>query len=64
MGSEDFSYYGEKIPAVFGMLGISDPAKGTDKPHHSPHFNSGDDQLAKGASLLAGFALNYLASKK
>ncbi|MFA5851492.1 MAG: M20 family metallopeptidase [Spirochaetales bacterium] len=64
MGSEDFSYYGEKIPAVFGMLGINDPAKGTDQPHHSPHFNAGDDQLAKGASLLAGFALNYLDSKK
>ena len=63
MGSEDFSYYGEKIPAVFGMLGINDPAKGTDKPHHSPHFNSGDDQLAKGAALLAGFALNFLASR-
>ena len=61
MGSEDFSYYGEKIPAVFGMLGINDPAKGTDKPHHSPHFNAGDDQLARGAALLAGFALNYLA---
>ena len=61
MGSEDFSYYGEKIPAVFGMLGINDPAKGTDKPHHSPHFNAGDDQLASGAALLAGFALNYLA---
>jgi len=60
MGSEDFSYYGERVPAVFGMLGISDPAKGTDKPHHSPHFNAGDDQLAKGAALLAGFALNYL----
>lgn len=62
MGSEDFSYYGEKIPAVFGMLGINDPAKGTDKPHHSPHFNAGDDQLAKGAALLAGFALNFLGS--
>jgi len=64
MGSEDFSYYGEKIPAVFGMLGINDPAKGTDKPHHSPHFNSGDDQLANGAALLAGFALNFLSSRK
>ncbi|HWR11356.1 MAG TPA: amidohydrolase [Rectinemataceae bacterium] len=61
MGSEDFSYYGEKIPAVFAMLGINDPAKGTDKPHHSPHFNAGDDQLARGAALLAGFALNYLS---
>jgi len=60
MGSEDFSYYGEKIPAVFGILGMADPAKGSDQQHHSPHFNSNDDVLASGASLLAGFALEFL----
>ncbi len=59
MGSEDFSYYGEKVPAAFGMLGIGDPEKGTDKPHHSPHFKANDAVLSKGAALLAGFALNY-----
>jgi len=60
MGSEDFSYYGEKIPAAFGMLGIGDPEKGTDKAHHSPHFNANDAVLAQGTALLTGFALRYL----
>ena len=63
MGSEDFSYYGEKIPATFGMLGMGDPAKGTDRQHHSPHFNVNDDVLTRGASILAGFALKYLSEK-
>lgn len=63
MGSEDFSYYGEKVPAAFGMLGIGDPDKGTDRQHHSPHFNADDDVLVKGAALLAGFALGFLNKK-
>ena len=60
MASEDFAYYGETIPAVFGMFGIGDPSKGTDRPHHSPHFNANDDILSDGAALMAGFALTYL----
>lgn len=62
MGSEDFSYYGEKVPAVFAMLGMGDPAKGSDKPHHSPHFNSNDEVLADGAAVLAGFAAKFLGA--
>ncbi|HCL79733.1 MAG TPA: amidohydrolase, partial [Synergistaceae bacterium] len=36
MGSEDFSYYGEKVPATLFFLGIADAAKGTDQQHHNP----------------------------
>ena len=64
MGSEDFSYYGEKIPATFGFLGMGDPQKGSDKPHHSPHFNSNDAVLANGAAMMAGMALEYLPGRK
>lgn len=64
MGSEDFSYYGEKIPATFGFLGMGDPQKGSDKPHHSPHFNSNDAVLANGAAMMAGMALEYLSGRK
>ncbi|MFO7850423.1 MAG: M20 family metallopeptidase [Spirochaetia bacterium] len=61
MGSEDFSYYGEKVPAVFGMLGMGDPEEGTDRTHHSPHFKTHEEVLVPGASLLSAFALNFLA---
>lgn len=60
MGSEDFSYYGEKVPAAYGVLGIGDGEKGTDKQHHSPQFAVNDDVLGLGASILAAFALSFL----
>jgi amidohydrolase len=61
MGSEDFSNYGEKIPAAFGILGMADAAKGSDQQHHSPTFAVNDDVLGLGASILAGFALTFLS---
>ena len=63
MGSEDFSFFGEKVPAAFCLLGTADPAAGTDLPHHSPRFDAGDAALTDGAALLAGFALNFLREK-
>lgn len=63
MGSEDFSFFGEKAPASFCFLGTADPAAGTDRPHHSPRFDAGDAALVDGAALLAGFAVNFLRKK-
>lgn len=56
MGSEDFSYYGEKVPATFFFLGIADAAKETDQQHHNPRFDAGDDVLGTGVAILAAFA--------
>jgi len=60
MGSEDFSYYEEKVPGTFFFLGCGNPEKGTDNQHHSPNFNVDEDVLHRGAALLAGFAWSYL----
>ena len=60
MGSEDFSYYEEKVPGTFFFLGCGNPEKGTEEQHHSPRFNVDEDVLYKGAALLAGFAWSYL----
>ena len=59
MGSEDFSYFGEKVPAAYVFLGIADETKGTHNQHHTPRFNVNDDVLADGAALLAAFADGY-----
>ena len=56
MGSEDFSYYGEKVPAAYVFLGIADETKGTGNQHHNPRFNVNDDVLPSGAAILAAFA--------
>jgi len=60
MGLEDFSNYGERIPATFVLLGMGDAAKGSDRQHHSPSFAVNDEVLGQGASILAAFALEYL----
>jgi amidohydrolase len=64
MGGEDFAFYQEKIPGGFCFVGIGNPDKGTDNPHHSPHFNVDDEVLWKGVATYAGVAWKYLVSHK
>lgn len=54
MGSEDFSYYGEKIPAAYFNLGM-----GTGAPHHSPEFHVDDAVVPLGIRFLSALALDY-----
>ncbi|MBO5493634.1 MAG: amidohydrolase, partial [Pyramidobacter sp.] len=54
MGSEDFSYYGEKVPAAYINLGM-----GTDAPHHSPGFHVDDAVIELGVKLMSALALDY-----
>jgi len=61
MGSEDFSYFQQKVPGTYFLLGTGNPDKGTDNPHHSPKFNVDDDALPLGVTALAGFAWNWLS---
>jgi len=63
MGSEDYSYFGEKVPAAYVFLGTADEAKGTGNQHHNPRFNVDDEALSKGAALLAGFAARFTAEE-
>jgi amidohydrolase len=60
-GAEDYSFYQERIPGLFLMLGVSDPeVPASDRPsNHSPFFNADEDALIVGVRALTGFALNY-----
>ena len=60
MGAEDFSYYLEKVPGVFIILGIRTEGKGIIYPHHHPKFNVDEDILWKGTALHTLLAYNYL----
>lgn len=64
MGSEDFSFYVEKVPGVFFSLGCGNHEKKTDNPHHSPHFNVDDDAFPAGMSLMSAFAFTMLEKIK
>ena len=54
MGSEDFSYYGEKLPAAYFYFGM-----GTQTPHHSPLFHVDDEVIPLGIHTFAALALDF-----
>ena len=39
MGSEDFSFYLEKVPGTFAFPGVENKEKGIIYPYHHPKFN-------------------------
>ena len=63
-GAEDYSFYQERIPGLFLMLGVSDPdTPPGDRPsNHSPLFNADEDALIVGVRALVGFAIDYAGS--
>jgi amidohydrolase len=64
-GAEDFSRYGEKIPAVFIQLGgrpASVPAA-TAPANHSPYFDVDEAVFETGVKAEVLLALEYLAGK-
>ncbi len=59
MASEDFSFFLEKIPGCFFLVGT-----GEDLPYlHSPTYSFEDGIIPIAAELLSNVALNYLASE-
>ena len=60
-GSEDFSYFQEKIPGLYVGLGINRAGVGRwlAPPNHSPKFFVNEDALIVGVRALVGFAVDY-----
>ena len=61
MGSEDFSYFCNALPATYAHFGTAS-APGADNPHHSARFNVDEAQLKHVAALYAAFAWKFLAA--
>ena len=59
MGSEDFSYYLEKVPGSYFFLGLDDGRKGGFPSLHHPEFNFNDKSLKTGINLFVQLALSY-----
>jgi len=55
MGGEDFSFYLEKIPGSFIMLGVGDKA-----PLHATSFDFNDKALPFGIRILSEIAYGYV----
>jgi amidohydrolase len=60
MGSEDFSFYLQKIPGTFVFLGVENKEKGIIFPQHHPKFDIDEDILPIGTTLHVSVALEYL----
>jgi amidohydrolase len=62
MGAEDFSFYGEQVPACFYWLGLI-PEGGTKYANlHAPEFDFNDDALAVGMNAMCTLALASYAN--
>lgn len=60
LGSEDFSYYLEKVPGAFIRLGTSNEDKRTKLGLHSSEIIFDEKSIFHGISTLSAFALKYL----
>jgi len=63
MGGEDFSYFLEKVPGAFFVVGTYNEAKGIVNALHNPHFDIDEDVLYKASAVMAKSALIYLNKK-
>lgn len=63
MGSEDFAYFTEKIPAVYMALGAGVPDKTLWRAQHNPEIVFNEKVLPAGAAAYAKIAVDYLAGQ-
>lgn len=63
-GAEDFSYFQEKVPGVFVMLGVTPAGQNPAKvaANHSPYFFADEAALPNGVKVMAALAADFLAS--
>lgn len=62
MNSEDFSYYLQEAPGVYGIIGIYNEKKGTTHAPHDDHYELDEDILKLGAAWHIEFALEFLGT--
>ncbi|MCR9262933.1 MAG: amidohydrolase [Flavobacteriaceae bacterium] len=59
-GAEDFSYFQEKVPGMFFLLGGMTPGTTESFPHHTPDFKIDDSGLLLGVKTMTQLTLDYL----
>jgi amidohydrolase len=60
--SEDFAFFGQKVPSLFVFLGATpDSVRVEDAaPNHSPRFFADESALPYGVQVMTGLAVDYL----
>ncbi len=65
-GAEDFSFFQEKVPGMFVMLGVTPKDKDprTAAANHSPYFFADEAALPNGVRAMTALAVDFLAAGK
>jgi amidohydrolase len=64
MVAEDFSYFSQKIPGFYFLLGVKDPEKPTMAPLHSPYFNPDERSIDLGIKIMCHLLFDCLEHQK
>ena len=61
-GSEDFSYFAEKVPGLFFFLGGAPKGKKESEtsPHHTPDFQIDEGGFVLGMKSMASLVVDYM----
>jgi amidohydrolase len=57
MGAEDFSFFAQRVPACYFVLGSSGGLR-TSYPHHHGKFDLDEEALATGVAIMTALALD------
>lgn len=57
MGSEDFAFYTQKVPACFYRIGVADRTRGITSPIHTPTFDVDEKALLTSIGLMSWIAV-------
>jgi len=60
MVSEDFSFYCQKIPGFYFLLGVKSLSQNSMAPLHSPYFNPDEKSLSLGLKLVCHLLIDCL----
>lgn len=62
MAGEDFSEFSQRVPSVFYFLGVGNPEKNTEYPHHHEKFDIDEDILKYGVEMHVRSAIDFLSN--
>ena len=60
MVAEDFSYFCQKVPGFYFMLGVQDPQDNNSAPLHNPSFNPDERSIPLGIKIMSHLLLDFL----
>ncbi len=60
MGSEDFAFITERVPASYFFMGAGVPDETLWRSQHNPHILFNEDVLARGAAIYTKVAIDWL----